>query len=139
MSTKIVLKLPDDVYERAAQFAAYANRDLAEIITATLASSLPSTTTINQLRSIRKLSDQEVLALTDLRLEPKVDRRLSELLERQQAGTLTDIEQAELAALMHVYEMGLLRQSQALAEAVRRGLRERQSLPTVTSTASPNR
>jgi hypothetical protein len=60
----------------------------------------------------------------ELRLEPKVDRRLSELLDHQQAGTLSDIEQAELAALMRVYEMGLLRQSQALAEAVRRGLRE---------------
>lgn len=124
MSTKVVLNLPDDVYERAAQFAAYANRDLTEIITATLASSLPSTDAINQLRAVSKLSDDEVLALTELRLEPKVDRRLSELLARQQAGTLAEIERAELAALMRMYEMGLLRQSQALAEAVRRGLLE---------------
>jgi len=43
-------------------------------------------------------------------------------LDRQQAGKLGEIEQAELAALMKIYEIGLLRQSQALAEAVHRGL-----------------
>jgi len=63
-----------------------------------------------------------VLTLTELRMEPAADRRLSDLLDRQQTGELTDVEQAELAALMRIYEMGLLRQSQALAEAVRRGL-----------------
>lgn len=71
---------------------------------------------------ISKLPDHEVLTLTELRMEPEADRRLSKLLERQQAGDLGDLERAELAALMRSYEMGLLRQSQALAEAVRRGL-----------------
>jgi hypothetical protein len=124
MSTKVTVNLPDDVYERAAQYAAYTNRDLAEIITATLASRSPTLDAIEQLRAVADLSDQEVLALTELRLEPTDDRRLSELLDHQQAGTLTEIEQAELAALMRIYEMGLLCQSQALAEPVRRGLRE---------------
>ncbi len=122
MSTQVVLNLPDETYERAAQYAAYAKREVAEIIAAALASTLPSREAINQLRSITKLPDSDVLALTKLRMEPQADRRLSELLDRQQAGELTDVEQAELAALMRNYEMGLLRQSQALAEAVRRGL-----------------
>lgn len=122
MSTQVVLNLPDDTYERAAQFAAYAKRNVSEIIAATLASALPSLDALAQLRIIAKLSDREVLALTELRMAPEADRRLSELLDRQQAGELTDLEQAELAALMRTYEMGLLRQSQALAEAVQRGL-----------------
>jgi len=122
MSTQVVLNLPDETYERAAQYAAYAKREVAEIIAAALASTLPSRDAINQLRSITKLPDSDVLALTKLRMEPQADRRLSELLDRQQAGELTDVEQAELAALMRNYEMGLLRQSQALAEAVQRGL-----------------
>lgn len=67
--------------------------------------------------------DDEIVALTELRMEREADLRLSTLLDRQQAGDLTDLERAELAALMRAYEMGLLRQSQALAEAVRRGLR----------------
>ena len=118
----MILNLPDDTYERAAQYAAYAQRDVAEIIAATLASTLPSRETINQLQAIAKFSDSEVLALTELRMEPEANRRLSELLDRQQAGELNDLERAELAALMRTYEMGILRQSQALAEAVQRGL-----------------
>src|SRR5262245_57749637 len=74
---------------------------------------------LEQLRAIAKFTDREVLALTELRMEPEADRRLSELLDRQQASELSDLERAELAALMRTYEMGLLRQSQALAEVVR--------------------
>lgn len=122
MSTQIVLNLPDETCERVAQFAAYAKRNVSEIVATALASTLPSLDTLAQLRSIATLSDNEVLALTELRMEPEVDHRLSELLDRQQCGELTDLEHAELAALMRVDEMGLLRQSQALAEAVRRGL-----------------
>ena len=122
MSTQITVSLPDDTYERAAKYAAYAHRDVSEIIAATLASSLPSLHVIDELRSISRLPDEEIVALTNLRMEPGADRRLSLLLERQQAGELTEVERAELAALMRDYEIGLLRQSQAMAEAVRRGL-----------------
>jgi hypothetical protein len=122
MSIQLILNLPDDTYERVAQFAACAKRDVSEIIAAALASSLPSLEVITQLRNVTKLSDHEILQLTELRLAPEIDFRLSELLDRQQSGELTELEQAELAALMRMYEMGLLRQSQALAEAVKRGL-----------------
>lgn len=122
MGTQVILNLPDDTFERAAKYAAYAHRDVSEIIAAALASSLPSMDAIDQLRAISKLPNEEIVALTELRMESETDRRLSELLDRQQAGELTDLERAELAALMRAYEMGLLRQSQALVEAVRRGL-----------------
>ena len=122
MSTQLILDLPEETYERVAQFAACAKRNVSEIIAAALASLLPSLDAIAQLRNVAKLSDREVLALTELRLASDVDHRLSELLNRKQAGELTELEQAELAALMRMYEMGLLRQSQALAEAVKRGL-----------------
>ncbi len=122
MSTQVTVNLPDDAYERASRFAAYANRDLSEIIAAAVASSLPSIEAIDELNSISKLPDREVLALTELRMERKADRRLSELLEQQQTRDLTEVESAELAAFMKSYGLGLLRQSQALAEAVRRKL-----------------
>jgi hypothetical protein len=54
---------------------------------------------------------------------PAQDRRLSALLQKQQAQALSDPERAELLALMQVYQEGLLRKAQALREAVRRGLR----------------
>ena len=57
-------------------------------------------------------------------------RRLSGLLERQREGMLTESERPELLALMQVYNQLWIRQSEALAEAVRRGLRKPLSLST---------
>ena len=68
-------------------------------------------------------SDQEVLEYADSRMPEAEDRRLSELLQRQKAGRLQADEQGELTTLMAWYQRGLLRKSQGLREAVRRGLR----------------
>jgi hypothetical protein len=57
-------------------------------------------------------------------LPPDQDSRLSELLDRQQVGSLTETERPELATLMQAYHEGLLRKARALEEAVRRRLRE---------------
>ena len=70
------------------------------------------------------LSDAKVLAAAEAEMPEPEDVRLTELLDRQQAGVLTDTERAEKAALMECYQDGLLRKAQALREAVRRGLRE---------------
>jgi hypothetical protein len=52
------------------------------------------------------------------------NERLGELQARGKAGELTEAEQTELLALLHVYQTGQLRKSEGLAEAVRRGLRQ---------------
>jgi hypothetical protein len=57
-------------------------------------------------------------------MKPAQGRRLSELLEEQREGALAKGERPELLALMQVYSQLWIRQSEALAEAVRRGLRE---------------
>lgn len=64
-----------------------------------------------------------MLLATETAMDPSEDRRLSELLHRQQAGLLTGAECSELANLMQRYQLGLIRKAEALAEAVRRGLR----------------
>jgi hypothetical protein len=51
-------------------------------------------------------------------------KELSDLLARNREGVLDGESQLRLDELMRVYEHGLLRKSQALREAVRRGLRE---------------
>lgn len=71
---------------------------------------------------ISVLSNEQVLALTDLEMEPEQDTRLSELLNRQQAGTLNEDERPDLQALMQIYQEGLLQKAIALSEAVKRGL-----------------
>jgi uncharacterized protein YnzC (UPF0291/DUF896 family) len=62
------------------------------------------------------------MALTELQMEPEQDRRLSELLDKQQARMLTEAERPELQALMQVYQEDLLRKATALSEGVQRGL-----------------
>jgi hypothetical protein len=125
MDIPVTINLPDDVYRRAERFAHLANRDLSSVLADTLTHSLPPTSAeINTLPSISELSDQQVMTLTQLEMDPAQDERLSELLDQQQAGTLNSTEPQELDNLMQIYREGLLRKATALAEAVKRGLME---------------
>jgi hypothetical protein len=123
MSTQVVLTLSDDLYEQARQWAALTRREVPQLLTEALAliltpvrvppaGDLPVTT----------LSDAEVLALAQVQMAPQQGKRLDQLLAKQGEGTLTAPEQAEILALMQIYHQLWVRQSEALAEAVRRGV-----------------
>jgi hypothetical protein len=125
MSTQITITLPDEIYQRAERFARLANRDVASILADTIQLAIPPTRSGTfELEPVSKLSDNQVLALTKLQMEPFQDMRLSELLDRQQAGILVEDERSELQTLMQIYQEGLLRKATALSEAVNRGLME---------------
>ncbi|WP_404787426.1 hypothetical protein [Altericista sp. CCNU0014] len=125
MDIPVTINLPDDVYRRAERLAHLANRDLPSVLADTLTHSLPLISAqSNTLPSISDLSDRQVMALTHLEMEPSQDTRLSELLDKQQSGTLNPEEPQELDNLMQIYREGLLRKATALAEAVKRGLME---------------
>jgi hypothetical protein len=125
MSTQITITLPDEVYQRAERFARLANRDIASVLVDTIQLSIPPIRAdILDLEPICDLPDEQVLALTKLQMEPDQDARLSELLDRQQSGLMTEYERLELQALMQIYQEGLLRKATALSEAVKRGLME---------------
>ena len=129
-STSITLNLPDEVYHRAESLAQLMSRDLADVLVEAISLSLSPLNAVsihlesNQEIPVASLSDQEVLALTELQMESNSDQRLSELLDRQQSGILTEAERPELWALMQTYQFLLLRKAQALSEAVSRGLQE---------------
>lgn len=119
MTAQITLNLSDEVYRQAELLAQQRHRSVSEILVETLENFLLPTA-----KPVSALSDSEVIALTQLRLQPVQEQRLSELLEHQQCGTVTNFEREELQALIHIYEDRLLRQAQALNESVRRGLLE---------------
>jgi predicted transcriptional regulator len=119
MTAQITLNLPDEVYHQAELLAQQRHRTVSEILVETLEKFLLPTA-----RPVSALSDSEVIAQTQLRLQPVQEQRLSELLDRQQSGKLAFLERDELQALIHIYETRLLRQAQALNEAVRRSLLE---------------
>jgi predicted DNA-binding protein len=125
MSTQITITLPDEVYQRAERFARLANRDIASVLAETIQLSIPAISPeAAALEPISTLSDEQVIALTQLQMEPEQDARLSDLLDRQQSGILTETERKELQTLMQIYQEGLLRKATALSEAVKRGLME---------------
>jgi hypothetical protein len=125
MSIPVTVNLADDVYQRAKRFALIANRDLSSVIADTVANSFPLTGVDSDLISpVADLTDEQVMALTQLEMEPLQDAKLSTLLDRQQAGSLESGEPEELEFLMQVYREGLLRKATALVEAVKRGLME---------------
>jgi hypothetical protein len=125
MSTQITITLPDEVYQRAERFARLANRDIASVLADTIQLSIPAISPeAAALEPLSTLSDEQVIALTQLQMEPEQDARLSDLLDRQQSGILTETERKELQTLMQIYQEGLLRKATALSEAVKRGLME---------------
>lgn len=126
--TPVTLNLPDEIYQRAHQLAQLVSQELNDVLIEALTLSLPTLNTnlspaSNSIDSpLETLPDADLLALTELRMEPHQDQRLSELLDRQQAGLLSPTEKPELWALMQIYQVKLIQQSHALRIAVQRGL-----------------
>jgi hypothetical protein len=124
MSTRVVLTLPDDLYTQAQHWAALTHRESPQLLTEALALVLtPLGTPSAEAPPVAALSDTEVLALAQVQMAPQQGHRLDQLLAKQGETPLTTQEQAELLALIQVYQQLWVRQSEALAEAVRRGLR----------------
>ncbi len=124
MSNQVTLTLPDDLYENAQQWAVIMQRELSDTLTDALRIVLtPVVTKPKVERPVSTLSDEEVIALSSVQMDKEQGERLGKLLEKQRENTLTTIEQVSLMALMQVYHQLWIRQSEALAEAVKRGLR----------------
>lgn len=121
MMMQVTVNLPEETYRRAKRLAQLTRRDVADVLADTLFLSLPALAE-GKAPVVQDMTDAQVIALTELQLSAVEDERLSELLDKQQAGELTDDERPDLNRLMQVYQEGLLLKSEALAEAVSRGL-----------------
>jgi hypothetical protein len=124
MSRQVTLELPDEVLDRAERLAVLTHRDVKQLLAEAVSAMLPPFDAAADARPIAELSDTELIRLAERRLSLRQERRLSQLLDRQQGEALTGPERAELLRLIQLYEVQWLRQAEALAEAVRRGLRE---------------
>jgi hypothetical protein len=125
MSTQVRITLHDEVYRRAKRLAQMSNRKIEELLAQAIELSLsPVGAATDIYKPVSKLSDAEVLELSQMQMDAKEERRFSRLLNKHQAGKLSNSEGSELLALMQNYQEKLLRKAQALREAVRRGLRE---------------
>ncbi len=120
MTMQVTLTLSEPLYRSAERLAEGAQQPVQHVLNEVLSEALAAW----RERPVSSLDDAELLALCDWQMSPRQHERLGELLEKQRERQLSDDERPELWALMHVYQRALVRKSEALVEAVRRGLRE---------------
>lgn len=125
MSIQVTLTLPDKLYQHAQWWATMTEQELSsaltEALTLTLTPLFPLTHTAQT--AMTALSDDDVLALSQLKMQAEQGERLSLLLGKQREGQLTQADRDDLLTLVQIYGQLWIRQSEALAEAVKRGLR----------------
>ena len=124
MTTKITLNLPDKVYRRIQRLAELAGRDVEATIMETLDGHLPPLSSELDSQPVETLTDQEILTLSESMMDEALSVRMSMLSHKQQMGSINLAERAELHMLLEIFETGQIRRTQALIEAVRRGLIE---------------
>jgi hypothetical protein len=122
MNNEITLVLPERLYHSAERLAAVTRQPVPGSITDVLTEALIAWEEPEG--SISALDNEDVLALSEMQMADDQSQRLSILLEKQREGELSIDEKPELWTLMRVYERALLRRSEALVEAVKRGLRK---------------
>src|SRR5687767_6711628 len=126
MNIEITLNLPESLIENARRFSGATNQGVEDALADALELMFPMLeespeSMINP--PISTLSDEEILQLSDSTMDKKQDKRLGELQAKGKASGLSAAERYELLTLLRIYQIGLLRKSEALAEAVQRGLR----------------
>ncbi|MDZ7292946.1 MAG: hypothetical protein ONB44_13150 [candidate division KSB1 bacterium] len=121
---EVTLSLPDKIYQHAARLSAVTQFEVSNILTEALAFTLPTldeamaaTTPVSQ------LDNETVMAIADSQMPADKDERLSDLLYKQRENQLSVEEAAELLSLMVMYYSGWWQKTEALVEAVKRGLR----------------
>ena len=124
MTKELTLHLPDHIYRRAKRIADITGQDVSEIIARRIDLTLPPLTSELDSRPVESLPDEELLEVADSMMDEVQNAWMSALQYKQQAGTITDEEKAELKILLEIFEAGQLRKTQALVEAVNRRLRK---------------
>ena len=123
MAVQLIVTLPEHVYERAQRLAELTGRDVADVVTNSLGWVFSPLDDVMDTTPVESLADQAVLGLADSQMDITQSSRMSELLQKQQASLISDPEHAELETLMAIYDLGQQRKTEALVEAVKRGLR----------------
>jgi hypothetical protein len=124
--TEVTLNLPDPLIAHAQKLGLATQRNLDTVLTDTLAmlwltlDEIPGTSE----PSVSELSDSAVLELSNSKMNEAQNQRLGDLQTKGKTAGLTDAERYELLALLQIYQLGQLRKSEALAEAIHRRLLE---------------
>ncbi|PKO22662.1 MAG: hypothetical protein CVU38_08160 [Chloroflexi bacterium HGW-Chloroflexi-1] len=123
----ITLSLPEPLYQRARAAAQIANRPLEQVLTQSIALSLPALESDlpaairSELAALPLLSDARLWAIARTTLDKRKQARLQTLAETQKFRSLTLVEKAELGQLMDEAELVMLRKAEVYHLLARRG------------------
>jgi uncharacterized membrane protein YccC len=115
MTRTVTLEISEAAARQAQEVASRTDRRVEEVLVEWIDHIVAEPT-------VETLADDQVLALTNLRLGPEQQQELSELLADNREGSLSEPQRNRLTELMQVYRDGLVRKAQALRVAVARGL-----------------
>ena len=116
---EVTITLAENVYHDFQQLAEKSSRRVDEVI----AEKVQATALVDAEEDLLATrSDEEILALANLKLPKAQARRVSQLVDRQQSGLMTSAEKVELDIYTELYQIGNLRKARGIVEAVKRGL-----------------
>lgn len=118
---EVTLNLPENVYRSFTRLAEKKHRRVEDIISDWLESDF-SSENLNFEDSIAGWSDEDVLALANIKLPQEQANRMSELSDLEQRGAIGNVEKSELDLYLEIYNQANLRKAYGIAEAVKRGL-----------------
>ena len=116
---EVTLNLPENIYRDVSTVAKKSKRKIADLIVDVVEEKYSNQSLE---RPLANLSDEEVLALANLQMPKKQSARHSELLYKNQAGTLKPDEKQELDFFQQIYGVALSRKTDGIYEAVQRRL-----------------
>jgi hypothetical protein len=126
MTIPIIINLPESLAASVQRLGEATAREISDVLLDTLEIVLPTLDNLSEMSinsNIADISDEEVLELANLKMDVFQNQRLGELQAKGKNTGLTAGERYELLILMSLYQMGQLRKSEGLAEAVKRGIK----------------
>ncbi|MCI0694528.1 hypothetical protein L0337_21275 [candidate division KSB1 bacterium] len=116
----VTLQVPKTIYQSARRTAKAVKRPLEDILVRVLKSSLPSLEGLpkemtKELIGLESLDDAQLWTVARSTLPPPKQQKLSRLLRKNQAGTLTERERETLDELISESERLMLRKARAYA------------------------
>ena len=123
----ITVTLPEALYERVKETAEASSRSLEDVLTQSVALSLPmlehdlSSEVRSELAALPLLADAELWNVANSVLDKEQQQRLEMLAEQQKQRSLTATEQAILAQLMEAAQRTMARKAEAYRLLARRG------------------
>ncbi|MGH9801470.1 MAG: hypothetical protein ACRD82_13985, partial [Blastocatellia bacterium] len=128
----ITLEMPDSIFEPIRRAAEATKQPVESLLLINLQASLPSLEGLPQetqrnLESLETLSDESLWQAMLETVSQNRQQRISELLDANQSGAITEAERHELSSLQHQADLVMLRKAHAAVLLRFRGKR----LPTL--------